>query len=290
MRGKPRQGARRKPRTTAAVAATLALGALAAAWAAASPGCASSTTRTARFVPPRADAASSDAPTGIGFTSVRWFVGAAPEARAAALDRIVDEGIAEAVESDLADNGFLLLRVDRARLGEVRAALGDSPYARSTLLGQPLEWTDLATAPVRAGTVLFVAGRPRESAECILRLAFRGWCFPTVEAAAARVEFRLGEDESKVAAVTIDPSLARPRRADLPDGRAVIELGSDEVLVVAARPAAPPPAEEKGPETPLPPTVAALLLDRSPFPDRVTVLVVVPSVADILPEPRAASR
>jgi hypothetical protein len=276
-------------RSVAAIAARIACVILAAVCIA-SAGCAANTVRSARFVPPRADAATPEASAGVGFTCLRWFVTAAPEPRAAALSRIVDEGLAIELVSDLADNGFVLLRVDRARLGEVRAALDESTVARSTLLGQPLEWTDLATAPMRAGTVLFVAGRPRESSDCILRLAFRGWCFPTVAAAAARVEFRLGEDESKVAAVTIDPSLARPRRADLPDGRAALELGPDEALIVAARPAAPAAEEEKGPETPLPPTVAALLLDRSPFPDRVTVLVVVPSVADILPEPRAASR
>jgi hypothetical protein len=253
-------------------------------------GCASGAGESARVSAQRPTAEANDAPIGVGFSCVRWFVPAGAESRTIALARIVEEGLAEGIESDLADNGFLLLRVDRARLGEVRAAFGESTVARSTLLGQPLEWTDLATAPVRAGTVMFVAGRPRESAECILRLAFRGWCFPTVEAASARVEFRLGEDESKVAAVTIDPSLARPRRADLPDGRASLELGPDEVLLVASRPAEATPEPEKGPETPLPPTVAALLLERSPFPDRATVLVVVPAVADILPEPRAASR
>lgn len=253
-------------------------------------GCTAGGRSAARTASPRAATEAEDPPVGVGFGCLRWFVPAAAESRAAALARIVGEGLAEEVESDLADNGFVLLRTTRARLGEVRAALGDSNITRSTLLGQPLEWTDLATAPVRAGTVMFVAGRPRESAECILRLAFRGWCFPTVEAASARVEFRLGEDESKVATVTIDPSQARPRRTDLPDGRAALELGPDEVLLIAARPAAPAPEPEKGPETPLPPTVAALLLDRSPFPDRATVLVVVPSVADILPEPRAASR
>lgn len=253
-------------------------------------GCAAGGGGAARAAPSRAASEKDDAPAGVGFSCMRWFVPAAAESRAAAFARIVGNRLVEEVDSDLADNGFVLWRTTRARLGEVRAALGDSNITRSTLLGQPLEWTDLATTPVRAGTVMFAAGRPRESAECILRLAFRGWCFPTVEAASARVEFRLGEDESKVAMATIDPSQARPRRTDLPDGRAALELGPEEVLLIAARPAASAPEAEKGPETPLPPTVAALLLDRSPFPDRATVLVVVPSVADILPEPRASSR
>ncbi len=272
----------------AALAAAMAL--LSTACVAIQGGCATTEARSVRPAASRAEAATEVEPVGVGFACVRWFIAGTAEARGKGLARLVEDGIATEVESDLADNGFVLLRVERARLAEASAALSDATYARSMLLGQPLEWMDLATTPVRAGTVMFVAGRPRESADAILRLAFRGWCFPTVESASARVELRLGEDESTVAAVTIDPSRARPRQSDLPDGRAIVELGASEALLLAARPSVPAVETEKRPETSLPPTVASMLLDRSPFPNRATVLVIVPSLADILPEPSAARR
>jgi len=219
-----------------------------------------------------------------GLELLRWFVPSDPKRRKSAIDEIVAKGLATRVPSDLDANGFTLLRADAARLGAALALLGDSASACSTLLGQPNAWVDLASAQLARGTPLFIAGRVATSEEVILRLGLRGWCFPTVESARARVELRLSEDAARVAVVTIDPSAVRVRSNDIKSGRAALELGADEALILLETPVIPPEsAENDGPSTALPPTVATLLLDGRPFPDRASVLVILPSVADILP-------
>jgi len=240
---------------------------------------------------PRQAAAAEERPSPmVGFDCLLWFVPSSQSLRADALARARERGLLSARDATLAGNGFEVFTVERARLAELLALLGEARYTRSTMLGQPLEWTDLATTPLEPGLVMFAGGRPRPTTAGVLRLAFRGWCFPTVDGARARVELRVGEDESRVQSVTIDPSQARPRLADLPGGRLALELGPDQALVIAAKPIDPPSESEKGPESLAPPTAAALLLDRSPFPDRATILVLVPSMADILPPKESAGR
>lgn len=219
-----------------------------------------------------------------GLEILRWFVPTDPKRRQEGVERIVAEGLATRVASELDANGFTLLRADAARLGAALALLGDSASARSTLLGQPNAWVDLASAQLAKGTPLFVGGRPATSEESILRLGLRGWCFPTVDDARARVELRLAEDAARVAVVTIDPSTVRARSTDVRSGRATLELGPEEALIILETPVLPPESgDDDGPATALPPTIAALLLDGRPFPDRASVLVILPSVADILP-------
>ena len=225
-----------------------------------------------------------------GLELLRWFVPHDPKRRKEGIERIVAEGLATRVASDLDSNGFTLLRADAARLGAALAALGDSASARSTLLGQPNAWVDLASAQLARGTAYFVAGRPATSDEVILRLGLRGWCFPTVDAARARVELRLSEDAARVAVVTIDPSTVRVRSNDIKSGRAALELGPEDALIVLETPVLPPEsADGGGPATSLPPSVAAILLDGRPFPDRSSVLVILPSLADILPPAQSAA-
>ncbi|MEY3143267.1 MAG: hypothetical protein RLY21_1760 [Planctomycetota bacterium] len=225
-----------------------------------------------------------------GIELLRWFVPNDPKRRKEGIDRIVAEGLATRIASDLDANGFTLLRADAARLGAALAALGDSASARSTLLGQPNTWVDLASAQLARGTPYFVAGRPAASDEVILRLGLRGWCFPTVDAARARVELRLSEDAARVAVVTIDPSTVRVRSTDIRSGRAALELGPEDALIVLETPVIPPESGDgDGPATGLPPTLAALLLDGRPFPDRASVLVILPSLADILPPQEPAT-
>lgn len=225
-----------------------------------------------------------------GLELLRWFVPSDPKRRKEGIERIVAEGLATRVASDLDANGFTLLRADAARLGAALAALGESASARSTLLGQPNTWVDLASVQLARGTPYFVAGRPATSDEVILRLGVRGWCFPTVDAARARVELRLSEDAARVAVVTIDPSAVRVRSNDIRSGRAALELGPDEALLVLETPVIPPEsAGGDGPATGLPPSIATLLLDGRPFPDRASVLVILPSLADILPPQQPAA-
>lgn len=219
-----------------------------------------------------------------GLELLRWFVPSDPKRRKNGIDEIVAKGLAVRVPSDLDANGFTLLRADAARLGAALALLGDSASARSTLLGQPNAWVDLASTQLVRGTPLFVSGRATTSEEVILRLGLRGWCFPTVDSARARVELRVSEDAARVAVVTIDPSTVRVRSNDIKSGRATLELGAEEALILLETPVLPPEsAKDDGPATALPPTVAGLLLDGRPFPDRASVLVILPSVADILP-------
>lgn len=225
-----------------------------------------------------------------GLELLRWYVPNDPARRREGVERVLAEGLATRVACDLDANGFTLLRADAARLGAALGALGESASARSTLLGQPNGWTDLVTAQVAADTVLFVAGRPRKADDSVMSLSIRGWCFPTVDSACARVELRLLQDAARVTKVTIDPSAVRVRSTDLPSGRASIELGPEDALIVLETPILPPESDDgDGPATALPQTLASVLLDGRPFPNRSTVLVVLPSLADILPPqaPRA---
>ena len=224
-----------------------------------------------------------------GLELLRWYVPDDPARRREGIERVVAEGLATRVACDLDSNGFTLLRADAARLGAALGALGESASARSTLLGQPNSWTDLVTAQVAADTVLFVAGRPRKADDSVMSLAIRGWCFPTVDSALARVELRLSQDAARVTKVTVDPSEVRVRSADLPSGRAAFELGPEDALILLETPILPPESDDgDGPATVLPQTLASVLLDGRPFPNRSTVLVVLPALADILPPPTPA--
>jgi hypothetical protein len=224
------------------------------------------------------------ATSGLGLELVRWYVAADPKLRSAAIARIEESGAASRIASGLSREQVMLLRAKTARLGEIAALFEGPRAARRTALGQTEVFTDLATVELGRDFVVFSDGRPERSTEGLLRLALRGWCFATVDAAAARIELRLAVTPNRLAGVSLDPAAARERMTDLPEGRATIELAADESLILLEIPFVPPEPEE-GADPPAlpPPSRAALLLDGRPFPDRALVLVIEPNFADILP-------
>jgi hypothetical protein len=228
----------------------------------------------------------------LGLELVRWFVAIDPKARRSALQELEASGELVRIPSPLARDGMLLFRVKSASLPSIAAAFEkareDAPAtsraARRTVLGQAEIFTDLATVEVAQGQAFFSDGRAVRSEEGLLRLAMRGWCFPTVDAAAARLEFRVGMTPNRLVGVSMDPSAARERMTDLAGARVALELASDEALIILEEPFVPPEPEE-GADPPAlpPPTRAALLFDGRPFPDRALILVIEPRFADILP-------
>ncbi|MEY3022634.1 MAG: hypothetical protein RIS86_1832 [Planctomycetota bacterium] len=216
-----------------------------------------------------------------GLELVRCHVPADPAALRDGLARLADDGISP-LDAGLGREGFVLLAVPNARLRDAIEALGGSPVTRRTALGQPDAWLDLATETIAPGRAYFRGGRPVEGDGSTVHLDLRGWCFPTVDDARARLELRLSEDRGRVHSVSMDPSEFRVRRIALPDATATLELAPGESLVVVAAPLVAESAED-GPAATVPPTLATILLPGSPFPDRVSVLVIAPSFADILP-------
>ncbi len=271
---------------SARVNAALAL-LLLASTACAAGGCAPSKRPASAGARPPVDPArerSGRVTTTVGLELLRWHVTLDPKVRQSAIAKIEESGAATRVASGLSRDGIVLLRAKTARLGEIAALFEGPRAARRTALGQTDAFADLATVELSRDFVVFSDGRPERSSEGLLRLAMRGWCFPTVDAAAARIELRLGLTPNRLAGVSLDPSAARERMTDLPGGRLTIELAADESLLLLEAPLVPP-EPEKGAEPPAlpPPTRAALLFDGRPFPDRALVLVIEPKFADILP-------
>jgi hypothetical protein len=255
--------------------------------ACAGPGAAGATRRTRAGTKESAlDPAARGELETAGLECVRWFLPLDPVVRRDGIAKATDEKLATAVAAPLGSNGLTLLRIDARRLPETLAALGGSPVARRTILGQANAWADLASTSLAQGRPFLAAGRPQQSRDAIYRLALRGWCFPTVDGAAARIELRLTEEPTRMTTISIDPSQVRVRGNEMRAGSATLELGPDEALVVLETPLVPPEEEGgDGPDALPPPTLAALLLNGSPFPDRATVLVILPSFADMLPNP-----
>ncbi|MFM7259006.1 MAG: hypothetical protein ACKO3W_00240 [bacterium] len=222
--------------------------------------------------------------TTLGLELVRWHVALDPKVRQSAIAQMEENGAAVRIPSELSRDSVVLLRAKTARLAEIAALFEGPRAARRTALGQTEVFTDLATVELGRDFVVFSDGRPERSSEGLLRLAMRGWCFPTVDAAAARIELRLGITPNRLAGVSLDPSAARERMIDLPGRRVKIELANDESLILLEAPFVPP-EPEKGADPPAlpPPSRAALLFDGRPFPDRALVLVIEPKFADILP-------
>ena len=231
--------------------------------------------------PPRTNNAI--APTGLQL--VRWYVPLDPAIRRDGIARLIELKLATRVESPLASNGITLLRVKTVQLKDVVHELGSSLAARRTTLGQTNAFADLATVALSQGTAVMTGGRPELSDETRLRLAVRGWCFPTVEGACARIELLLGETALRLTSVSIDPSEVRERTRELIDGRMTLELASDESLIVLETPLVLAAADaDDGPVALPPPSRASLLLRGAPFAERALVLVIEPSFADILPQ------
>jgi hypothetical protein len=234
-----------------------------------------------------------------GLELTRWFVPIEPKDRDEAITAAVDRGLMSAVAATLSRDGadavvaggFLMFRVEESRLEELKGALGGSPQVRSVRLGALPEWADLESVRIEAGRTIFFAGRPRIPGESLLRLWLRGWCFPTVDGARARVELRLTTEDRRQDRIALDPTLAaRPRLREVEGGRTILELAPGEALVLLEKPVVPPEGAETDPLAALPPpTIAALLLAERAIPGRATVLVVTASFADMLPTPADAT-
>ncbi|MFM7053067.1 MAG: hypothetical protein ACKOYN_13195 [Planctomycetota bacterium] len=233
---------------------------------------------------------------GIGLETSRWYLESDPSVRARGIEQALASGLAARVECDFARNGFTVLSVPATRLGELLAVLGGSPTERRTTLGQVTAWADLATARIERERVMVVGGRigpiaPRDDdraggpdLEALVRLSLRGWCFPTVEGAVARLELRATEEPARAGKLSLDPSRGRDRARLLRFGKAALECPAGQAVVILETPVVPAdPSEDDGPPAATPPTVAALLMDGAPFPDRALAVAVIPSFADILP-------
>jgi hypothetical protein len=271
---------RAKPRIFAAMAALCgALG-----------GCASGPAAPARDPNERAIAADRGTAATTGLACVRWYPSPDPALRRDGLARIEKEFGARAV-GPLGAHGITALVVDQRRLADTLAALGGTPVARRTTIGQSTQWSPLSTVAIPAGAMIFANGRPERSAERLLSLSVRGWCFPTVDGACARVELRLADDPPRLTTVSLDPSRPRERAREVENGRLLVELAPDEALLVLGTPVVPPePERTEGPEIVVPPSFGALLFPGDPFPDRAGALVIVGGFADMLPpDPAVAS-
>lgn len=260
-------------------AATTVLGLLAAVLAA---GC--GTTAEPGAEPGSARRETLPASRAPGLSLERLFVPEDPKARRDGLAAAVAESLLEPVECGLTAAGFAVYRLRgddaTARLVEV---LGGSPQRHETLLGRLVDWADGADAPVDEGRAVSFAGRARNMQASTLRLLLRGWCFPTVDGARARVELRLATEALRSERPSIERAAARPRSRVVSGTESALELGPGEALVIVEAPIVPPEEGDDGLAALPPPTPAALLLGERSIPGRATVLVVHASFADMLP-------
>jgi len=227
-----------------------------------------------------------DAKAAPGISILRWYVPADPAARRHGLDGLVASGAATPLATPLAAHGVLLYRTTPSRLPEFATALGGAGAgSRRLSLGRATDFGELLSLSVARGTPVLAEGRPTTTPETLLRLELRGWCFPTVDAAAARIELRLVEEDARLSPVAIDPSRVRAEPRELRRGLHALELLPGEILVLVDQPVAPPDDDEDDPLGAAlpPPSRAALLFGTCPIPDRVAVLVILPEFGDMLP-------
>jgi hypothetical protein len=256
---------------------------LAAAMIALVGGCAAPVKAPSRTSQALSDSVSDD--IGSGMTLVRLALPAETANDAELMGRITAGGTAAPIACALSTNGFTLLRIKAADLPELVRMFGGAHSIRREALGSPLLWTELASTRVQRGTVAFVGGRPaRTDSDMLLTLAMRGWSFPTIDSAATRIELRMTESQTTLDVISLDPSVVRPRPRELRDGEVVIELAQGEALLLLATPSDPQRrSAADGPSAPLPPTLAALLLDQELAENHAILLALVPSVGDMLP-------
>ena len=246
--------------------------------------CAPGSSRTARTKAPATSRATASASSS-GLELVRWYIPAAAAARRDAIARLIELHLATRVESPLSSNGITLLRAKSAQLAEIVHELGTSLAARRTVLGQANSFADLSTIELEAGTTVMTSGRPEKTEGALTRFAVRGWCFPTVEGACARVELLLGETPTRLTSVAIDPSEVRERTREIAGGSMTLELEADEALLLMETPLVFDDADaDDGPVVIPPPTRGSLLFSGAPFSDRALVLVIEPTFADMVPQ------
>ena len=222
--------------------------------------------------------------TAPGLELHRWFVPIDPKARRDGLAEAITQGTIEPIDSGFGQAGFEIYRAKLADIVTLQELLGGSFQIRSTRLGMLPDWADIENLRAESGRTVFFNGRPRSLGNSILRLWLRGWCFPTVDGARARVEVRLTTEDARPERFNLDPSQPRARPRELEGGRAQVELAPDEALVLLEKPIVPPEKEGSRDLDVLPAaTIAALLLAERPIEGRATVLIVTAGFADILP-------
>jgi len=253
-------------------------------------GCASTTEGDASAsAPPDKTASSATTRTSApsrapGLTLERLFVPEDPKARRDGLAQAVSDGLVERIDCGLAEAGFAAYRLrGEADLDRLIERLGGSPQRHETIMGRLVEWAECTQASVDAGRVISVSGRPRTMPEATLRLAMRGWCFPTVDSARARIELRVTTETAADDRPSIDRVVSRPRPRVVAGTETALELGPGEALVIVETPIVPPEDGGDGLGALPPPTPAALLLLERSIPGRATVLVVHAAFADMLP-------
>ena len=238
-------------------------------------------------------ASAANAPTtaivpSVGLQLTRWYIPLEPKPRAGAIAHARELGLLEPVESGAEAAGLLVFRSPVARLTELAEALGGSPQVHSTLLGALPEWADTEVVRIEGGRTVFLAGRPKVMGASLFKFWLRGWTFPTVDGARARIEFRLTLEDERGERLTLDPTSPRTKPKEIAGSRTIGEFRPEEALVILEKPIVPPDEDESDPLAVLPPpTLAALLLAERGIEGRATVLVVTAGFADIL-SPSAA--
>jgi hypothetical protein len=173
-------------------------------------------------------------------------------------------------EAGFRRDGFRVVLLDAEGADALRVAMASESPTQRIRHGEAVAWRDLLTRSIEQNTVVLENGRARRLPRSIVALAARGWSVPTVQGAGVHVQ--------------IVPYLIAQRassRADLRPGELrgrpfanAIEATLDEhtILIVTSDPALRATGEEPrsesssffpstGPNAPLPPTVAELLLD-----------------------------
>ena len=173
-------------------------------------------------------------------------------------------------EEDFRRDGFRAVVLDAQGAQQLQATLDlDSP-ARRIQHGEAVAWRDLLTRTIDRNTVVLENGRAQRLPQSIMGLAARGWSIPTVNGSAVHVQIVPHIIPERT---SISPNV-RPGELRGQALSSTIEttLDEDTILVVTSAPAlVKDEAQEQernvsflpstGPNAPLPPTVAELLLD-----------------------------
>ena len=229
--------------------------------------------------------------TAPGLELHRWFVPLDPKARRDGLAEAITQGTVALIDSGFAQSGFEIYRAKLADMARLQEALGGSFQIHSTRLGMLPDWADAENMRVDAGRTVFFNGRPRSLGDSIVRLWLRGWCFPTVDGARARIDARLTSEDARPERFSLDPSQPKSRAREIDGARVEVEIAPDEALVILEKPIVPPEKEgSKALDVLPPPTLAALMLAERGIEGRATVLIVTVGFADILPAPMSEAQ
>lgn len=136
--------------------------------------------------------------------------------------------------------------------------------------GEAISWRDVLTRSIRKNTVVLENGRAQRLPQSVLGLAARGWSVPTIEGAGVHLQIvphlivqRMTNTGRKRQGELRGQPLARAIETTLQEGM-VLLVSSAPVLRASNEDSDTEPSSffpSTGPNAPLPPTVAELLLD-----------------------------